>query len=68
MGKTKKDIIFSKKWALEQKNTVTCKCGIRTYLIQADRTICRGCGHWVYRNKAIQLKYEMKSRGVLECV
>lgn len=66
--KNKKELWFSKKWAREKENTVVCECGMRTYMYSTDRTICRGCGHWVYKNKKTQLKYEMKKMGVLKCV
>lgn len=42
------------------KYKVVCSCGTKTVMVNADRTICRGCGHWLYRNKQIEFKYKMK--------
>ena len=37
----------------------TCKCGTKTIIPnQEDKKICRGCGHWVYRDP----KQEFKER------
>lgn len=42
------------------KHKVQCKCGTKTIMTDADRTICRGCGHWIYRNKKLEFKEKMK--------
>jgi len=42
------------------KYKVQCKCGTKTIIVNTDRTICRGCGHWVYRTKQIEFKEKMK--------
>lgn len=42
------------------KYKVQCKCGTKTIMNAADRTICRGCGHWIYRNKKLEFKEKMK--------
>ena len=44
----------------EQKYQVTCKCGTKTVMVWADRALCRGCNHWVYRNKKIEFMEKMK--------
>lgn len=44
----------------KEKYKVLCKCGTKTIIINTDKTICRGCGHWVYRNKQIEFKEKMK--------
>lgn len=41
---------------------VLCKCGTKTVIPTADRTICRGCGHWVYRTKEIEFREKMKEK------
>ncbi len=43
------------------KYKVKCKCGTKTVMIDADKTICRGCGNYVYRNKKIEFMERMKS-------
>ena len=50
----------------ESKYKIQCSCGTKTVMIEADRTICRGCGHWIYRNKQIEFKYKLKGR--LKCL
>lgn len=42
------------------KYKVQCKCGTKTIMTNADRTICRGCGHWIYRTKEIEFREKMK--------
>ena len=42
------------------KYRIQCKCGTKTIMTDADRTICRGCGHWIYRTKEIEFKEKMK--------
>lgn len=42
------------------KHKVRCACGTKTVMTDADRTICRGCGHWIYRNKKLEFKEKMK--------
>ena len=39
------------------KYKVVCKCGTKTVMVDADRTICRGCQHWLYRTPEIEFKY-----------
>lgn len=48
----------------EEKNKykVKCKCGTKTVMTNADRTICRGCGHWLYRTKEIEFREKMKEK------
>ena len=43
---------------------VKCKCGHSMNLVKRERAICEWCGHWVYKNKLIEMKYELKKRGV----
>ena len=43
------------------KYKIQCKCGTKTVMTDADRTICRGCGHWIYRTKQIEFKEKMKN-------
>lgn len=42
------------------KYKVQCKCGTKTIIVNTDRAICRGCGHWLYRTKEIEFKEKMK--------
>lgn len=42
------------------KYKVQCKCGTKTIMFKADKTICRGCGFWVYRTKEIEFKEKLK--------
>ncbi len=44
----------------KEKFKVQCKCGTKTVMSSADRTICRGCGHWIYRTKEIEFRERMK--------
>ena len=37
---------------------VTCKCDTKTVIMAADRTICRGCNHWIYKDKKTEFKYK----------
>lgn len=48
------------------KYKVTCQCGTKTVMVNTDRTICRGCGHWLYRNKKIEFKYKINEK-LKEC-
>lgn len=44
---------------------VKCKCGHSVILTNlTDKKICGWCGHWVYRNKGIEFKEQLKKRGV----
>lgn len=42
------------------KHKVTCKCGTKTILYNTDKTICRGCHNYVFKNKLIEFKYRVK--------
>lgn len=42
-----------------RKITYICKCGKRVMISQQDRALCSECGHWVYKNKALEFKYKM---------
>lgn len=42
------------------KHKVQCTCGTKTVMIDADRTICRGCGHWIYKTKKIEFREKLK--------
>ena len=46
----------------QQKYKVQCECGTKTVMATVDKTICRGCGHWVYRNKGIEFREKMKEK------
>ena len=46
----------------KDKYKVVCRCGTKTVLIKADKTICRNCGHWVYRTKEIEFKEKLKEK------
>ena len=46
----------------EHKFQVKCKCGTKTVMVNADKTICRGCGHWLYRNKQIEFRERLKEK------
>ena len=46
----------------EQKYQVTCKCGTKTVMVKADKTICRGCHHWIYRTPQIEFREKVKER------
>lgn len=39
---------------------VKCKCGTKTIMTDTDKTICRGCNHWIYRTKRAEFKNELK--------
>lgn len=43
------------------KYKVTCKCGTKTIMVDADKTICRGCGNYIYRNKKIEFKEKLNN-------
>lgn len=43
---------------------VKCSCGHSMYIVKRDRAICDWCGHWVYKNKLIEMKYELEKRGI----
>lgn len=55
---------LSKLMSALQPYKVKCKCGHTMHLVKRDRAICDWCGHWVYKNKFIEMKYELKKRGV----
>lgn len=42
------------------KFKVKCPCGHTITIVNADRTICSHCGHWVYKNKQIEFRYKMQ--------
>lgn len=46
----------------EEKNKykVLCNCGTKTVMATVDKTICRGCGHWIYRTKEIEFRERIK--------
>jgi len=44
----------------KSKYKVLCKCGTKTIIVNTDKAICRGCGHWVYKNKQIEFKEKMR--------
>lgn len=39
-----------------------CKCGRRQFMTNADRTICKWCGKWIYKDSKTKFKYEMRER------
>lgn len=42
---------------------VKCKnCGHSFPISTGERAICNHCGHYVYRNKKIEFKYELQKR------
>lgn len=43
---------------------VKCKCGHSVHIIKRDRVICDWCGHWVYKDKLTEMKYELEKRGI----
>ena len=43
---------------------VKCSCGHTMYIVKRDRTICDWCGHWVYKDKLTEMKYELEKRGI----
>lgn len=47
-----------------QPYKVKCNCGHTMYIVKKDRTVCRWCGHYVYRDKFTEMKYELEKRGV----
>ena len=49
-----------------RKITYVCKCGKRVMISQQDRALCGECGHWVYKNKALEFKYKMKENLIKE--
>lgn len=58
-----KDLRYKELQRLESemaKFKVTCKCGTKTIMIDKERDTCRGCGHWIYKNKLIEFKYKME--------
>ena len=41
---------------------VQCKCGTKTvFPYWVDKKVCRGCGHYVYRNKRIEFKERLEN-------
>ena len=42
------------------KFKVKCSCGHTQVITNADRTICRWCGKWLYKNKQIEFRYKLK--------
>lgn len=42
-----------------QDYVVKCKCG-HSILMREERLICYHCGHYVYRNEKIKMKYKIK--------
>lgn len=42
------------------KFIVKCSCGHTKTIVDADRTICSHCGHWIYKNKQVEFKYKIK--------
>lgn len=56
----KKRPFFEKQWVFEQNHKVKCKCGAWILLVGRDRDICKGCGHWIYKNSKTKFKYEME--------
>ena len=42
------------------KYKVQCKCGTKTIMIDETQTICRGCGHWLFKDKQDEFKYRLK--------
>lgn len=47
-----------------QPYKVKCKCGHSMYIVSVDRKICSWCGNYAYKNKIIEMKYELEKRGV----
>lgn len=46
----------------QSKYKVKCKCGTKTVMVNVEKTICRGCGHWLYKNKKIEFIEKMKEQ------
>lgn len=44
------------------KHKVTCSCGTKTILYNVDRKICRGCHHYVFKNKEAEFKFRLKEK------
>jgi hypothetical protein len=44
------------------KFKVTCKCGTKTILVDADYTICRGCHNYVFKNPKIEFEFRIKEK------
>jgi len=68
---TYKEILKLHEYDIEHKvycKNPKCKAGFGVIFkhSDADRYICKNCGHWIYRDKKTQLKYEMKERGILK--
>ena len=51
---------FQKLEKERSKYKIQCKCGTKTIIVNTDRTICRGCGMWLYKNKKLEFKEKMK--------
>ena len=47
-----------------QPYKVKCKCGHTMHLVKRERALCDWCGNYVYKNKLIEMKYELEKRGV----
>ncbi len=46
--------------------TIKCKCSHSIVMPNAERTICRWCGEYVYRTPEIEFKYKMKEAIIKE--
>lgn len=55
---------LSKLMSSLQLYRIKCKCGHTMHLVKRDRAICDWCNHWVYKNKFIEMKYELEKRGI----
>lgn len=60
---TKKSIKDIIKLEDERANfKVKCKCGHTMSMINAERTICSHCNHWVFRTPELEFKYRLRER------
>jgi hydrogenase maturation factor HypF (carbamoyltransferase family) len=46
----------------QEEYKITCSCGTKTVLVDADKTICRGCHNYVFKDKETEFKYRLKEK------
>ena len=64
--KNKFNLEWNKIAAEYEKVKIECKyCGRKAVIpVWVDKQLCSWCGHYVYRNKNLEFKEKLKSKGV----
>lgn len=44
------------------KFKVTCKCGTKTVLVDTEKTICRGCHNYIFKNPKVEFEFRVKEK------